>query len=61
MPPIISEPAATLGRDLPALTPSGLLRTLAAFMTDVLGKVRVSRESTTSSISVFLLAVGRLG
>jgi hypothetical protein len=43
------------------LTPSGLLRTLAAFMAGVLGKVEVSRESTTSSISVFLLAVGRLG
>jgi hypothetical protein len=45
---------------LPALTPSGLLRTLVAFMADVLGKVDVSLESAISSISVFLL-VGRLG
>jgi hypothetical protein len=30
-------------------------------MADVLEKVEVLRESTTSSISVFLLAVGRPG
>jgi hypothetical protein len=49
-----------VGQPLPALTLSGPLRTLVAFMADVLGKVGVSRESTISSISVFLL-VGRLG
>jgi hypothetical protein len=58
---IISEPAANLGSESPALTLSGLLRTLAGFMADVLGKVRASRESATSPISVFLLSVGRLG
>jgi hypothetical protein len=48
------------GRPLPALTLSGPLRTLVAFMADALGKVGVTRESAISSISVFLL-VGRLG
>ena len=63
LPSVATRKCLTVGVNcppLPALTLSGPLRTLVAFMADVLGKVGVSRESAISSISVFLL-VGRLG